>query len=140
MIAPWKRIAVGAVVLGCGTGLHMAWADDGPAIPVRDLPPFPEVDTTARVSEVSVYGASQSEEETVVGAAKREQSLGTVASAVTVLTADHLRRYGYRSLAEALRGAAGVFVVDDRSCAAEKISIRTETIELFGIKKHPLFE
>jgi len=104
-----------------------ALADD-PAIPVRELPPYPDVETSARVSEVGVYGASQSEEETVVGAAKREQSLGTVASAVTVLTSDHLRRYGYRSLAEALRGAAGVFVVDDRQI--ERIGVRG--VQLLG--------
>ncbi|HUQ05990.1 MAG TPA: TonB-dependent receptor [Kofleriaceae bacterium] len=101
---------------------------DEPAIPIRELPPYPDVETTARVSEVSVYGASQSEEETVVGAAKREQSLGTVASAVTVLTSDHLRRYGYRSLAEALRGAAGVFIVDDRQI--ERIGVRG--VQLLG--------
>ena len=99
-----------------------AIADDEPAIPVRELPPFPDVEAAARVSEVGVYGASQSEEETVVGAAKREQSLGSVASAVTVLSADHLRRYGYRSLADALRGVAGVFVVDDRM--VERIGVR----------------
>jgi outer membrane receptor for ferrienterochelin and colicins len=104
-----------------------ARADD-PAIPIRELPPYPDVESTARVSEVSVYGASQSEEETVVGAAKREQSLGTVASAVTVLTSDHLRRYGYRSLAEALRGAAGVFIVDDRQI--ERIGVRG--VQLLG--------
>ncbi len=98
------------------------FADDEPAIPVHELPPFPDVASSARVSEASVYGASESEEETVVGAAKREQSLGSVASAVTVLTADHLRRYGYRSLSDALRGAAGVFVVDDRM--VERVGVR----------------
>jgi outer membrane receptor protein involved in Fe transport len=101
---------------------------DEPAIPIRDLPPFPEVDVTRRASEVSAYAASQSEEETVVGASKREQSLGTVASAVTVLTADHLRRFGYRTLAEALRGAAGIYVVDDR--AVERIGVRG--VQLLG--------
>ncbi|HUS31865.1 MAG TPA: TonB-dependent receptor plug domain-containing protein [Kofleriaceae bacterium] len=100
----------------------MAGADDEPAIPIRELPPFPDVEASAQVSEVGVYGASQSEEETVVGAAKREQSLGTVASAVTVLTADQMRRFGYRSLAEALRGISGVYVVDDRM--VERIGVR----------------
>lgn len=101
---------------------HIVRADNEPAIPIRELPAFPEVTAGVEVSEVSVYGAAQSEEETVVGAAKREQSLGTVASAVTVLSSDQLRRYGYRSLAEALRGAAGVFVVDDRM--VERIGVR----------------
>ena len=100
----------------------VAGADDEPAIPIRELPPFPDVAASAQVSEVGVYGASQSEEETVVGAAKREQSLGTVASAVTVLTADQMRRFGYRSLSEALRGVAGVYIVDDRM--VERIGVR----------------
>jgi iron complex outermembrane receptor protein len=97
--------------------------DDTPAIPIRDLPPFPDVEQdTEEVSEIGVYGASLVEEETVVGAAKREQSLGTVASAVTVITSDHLRRFGYRTLAEALRSVAGVYVVDDRQ--VERVGVR----------------
>ncbi len=112
-------IAVGGLLLAATSAV---FADDEPAIPVHELPPFPDVASSARVSEASVYGASESEEETVVGAAKREQSLGSVASAVTVLTADHLRRYGYRSLSDALRGAAGVFVVDDRM--VERVGVR----------------
>lgn len=105
----------------CSTTVSRA-DDVEPAIPIRELPAFPDVAATTQVSEVGVYNATQSGEETVVGAAKREQSLGSVASAVTVLTADTLRRFGYRSLAEALRGVAGVYVVDDRS--VERIGVR----------------
>jgi outer membrane receptor protein involved in Fe transport len=118
-------LAAHAITLATVVSAH---ADDDPAIPVRELPPFPDVATSAQVSEVGMYGASQSEEETVVGAAKREQSLGSVASAVTVLTADQVRRYGYRSLGEALRGVAGVFVVDDRM--VERIGVRG--VQLLG--------
>jgi outer membrane receptor for ferrienterochelin and colicins len=92
-------------------------------IPVGDLPPFPDLSSdTEKVAGVSVYGAASTESDIVVGAAKREQSLGTVASAVTVVTADALRRFGYRSLAEALRGVAGIYIVDDR--AVERVGIR----------------
>ena len=110
-----------AVLTVC-LGAMPALADDVPAIPIRDLPPLPDVDRSAQVSEVGVFGASLAEEETVVGAAKREQSLGTVASAVTVLTSDQIRRYGYRTLAEALRGVAGIYVTDDRQ--VERIGVR----------------
>jgi outer membrane receptor for ferrienterochelin and colicins len=97
--------------------------DRAPAIPVRELPPFPDVVVEAAdVSEVGMFGAALTDEETVSGAAKREQSLGTVASAVTVITADQIRRYAYRTLAEALRGVAGVYLVDDRM--VERIGIR----------------
>ncbi len=96
--------------------------DDVPALPIRDLPPFPDIDEPEVLSEASVYGATLADEETVVGASKREQSLGTVASAVTVLTSDLLRRYGYRTLAEALRGVGGLYIVDDRM--VERIGVR----------------
>lgn len=106
-----------------------AHADDAVAIPIRDLPPFPDVEQDVdSVSEVGVYGAALAEEETVVGASKREQSLGTVASAVTVITSDSLRRYGYRTLAEAIRSVSGVYVVDDRM--VERVGIRG--IQLLG--------
>ncbi|HTJ44837.1 MAG TPA: TonB-dependent receptor [Kofleriaceae bacterium] len=83
---------------------------------------------TSGVSAVSMYGAVATEEETVVGAAKREQSLGTVASAVTVITSDTLRRFGYRNLSEALRSVAGVYIVDDRQIA--RIGVRG--VQLLG--------
>ena len=121
MRAPFRWLAVCAFV----SSAVPAAADDGdpPAIPVRELPPFPDVDEGAdAMSEIGVYGANLAEEETVVGAAKREQSLGTVASAVTVLTSDTIRRYGYRTLAEALRSVAGVYVTDDRNI--ERVGIR----------------
>jgi len=80
------------------------------------------------VVPVTVVGATEAEEEIVVGASKREQTLGTVASAVTVLTADRLRRWGYRTLAEALEGVVGLYVVDDRMMA--RVGIRG--VQLLG--------
>jgi outer membrane receptor for ferrienterochelin and colicins len=104
-------------------------AQNEPAIPVRDLPAFPDLSSESeKVGEISVYGASLAEEEVVVGAAKREQSLGTVASAVTVIASDHLRRFGYRTLAEALRSVADVYIVDDRM--VERVGIRG--VQLLG--------
>ncbi|HVV84971.1 MAG TPA: TonB-dependent receptor, partial [Kofleriaceae bacterium] len=64
-------------------------------------------------SQLAVVSATAFEEDVVVGAAKREQSLGNVASAVTVVSGDRLRRFGYRTVAEALRSVAGVYVDDD---------------------------
>ena len=84
-----------------------------PAVDVDDLPPLPpggEVPSGA----ATVLAASAAEEEVVVGAAKREQSLGNVASAVTVISADRLRRFGYRTIGEAVAGVAGAYLVDNR--------------------------
>src|SRR5688572_23485516 len=83
------------------------------AVDVDDLPPLPpateEVSTAAAVA-----AAVAAEEDVVVGAAKREQSLGNVASAVTVVTGDRLRRFGYRTVGEAISAVAGVYVADNR--------------------------
>jgi outer membrane receptor for ferrienterochelin and colicins len=116
-------LVVVSAVASLGAPGGSAMAAEGRGIPVGDLPPFPDLSSdTEKVAEATVYGAASTEEEVVVGAAKREQSLGTVASAVTVITADQLRRFGYRSLAEALRGVAGIYIVDDR--AVERVGIR----------------
>ena len=86
---------------------------DGPVVDVADLPPLPPAED-APSSSATVLAAANSEEDVVVGAAKREQSLGNVASAVTVITADRIRRFGYRTVAEALAGVAGVYIQDTR--------------------------
>jgi iron complex outermembrane receptor protein len=84
-----------------------------PAIDVADLPPLPAA-TDEGSSAATVLAASSAEEDVVVGAAKREQSFGTTASAVTVIPGDRLRRFGYRTIAEAIAATAGVYVQDDR--------------------------
>lgn len=99
------------------------FGDEPPAVDIADLPPLPEVEgDDSSLLDVAVEGASHVEEYVVVGASKREQSLGTVASAVTVIPADQLRRMGYRDVAEALRGVVGLYVVDDRMI--ERVGIR----------------
>jgi outer membrane receptor for ferrienterochelin and colicins len=86
---------------------------EGPAVDPADLPPLPAGEEEIS-SSATVLAAATAEEDVVVGAAKREQSLGNVASAVTVITADRIRRFGYRTVAEALSGVAGVYMEDNR--------------------------
>src|SRR4051794_33625468 len=78
-----------------------------------DLPPLPPP-TDDLSSSATVLAASTAEEDVVVGAAKREQSLGNVASAVTVVSADRIRRFGYRTVGEAVAAVAGVYLEDNR--------------------------
>jgi outer membrane receptor for ferrienterochelin and colicins len=99
------RLAVLAVVLA-----GRAAAD--PAVDVADLPPLPPEDAPA--SAATMLAAASAAEEVVVGAAKREQSLGNVASAVTVISGDRIRRFGYRTIGEAVAGVAGAYLVDNR--------------------------
>lgn len=108
MIHHVRRAIILAVVLCQGVARA-----DGPAVDVQDLPPLPPAEDEPS-SSATVLAAAAAEEDIVVGAAKREQSLGNVASAVTVVTADRIRRFGYRTVAEALAGVAGVYIQDMR--------------------------
>jgi outer membrane receptor protein involved in Fe transport len=98
-------------------GARRAAADDAepdaPHVDVDDLPALPDERTDVAQTRLAVAAATSFEEDVVVGAAKREQSLGNVASAVTVVSGDRLRRMGYRTVAEALRSVAGMYVDDD---------------------------
>jgi iron complex outermembrane receptor protein len=94
----------------------------GPAVDPGDLPPLPAASEDEASSAATVLAAASAEEDVVVGAAKREQSLGNVASAVTVVSADRIRRFGYRTVGEAVAAVAGVYLVDNR--LAYSIGIR----------------
>jgi iron complex outermembrane receptor protein len=80
---------------------------------VSDLPPLP-AEGEESASSATVLAATSASEDVVVGAAKREQSLGNVASAVTVVSADRIRRFGYRTVGEAVAGVAGTYLEDSR--------------------------
>jgi len=88
-------------------------AQEPAAVDPADLPPLPPADEEMS-SSATVLAASSAEEDVVVGAAKREQSLGNVASAVTVISADRIKRFGYRTVGEAVAGVAGVYLEDNR--------------------------
>jgi iron complex outermembrane receptor protein len=104
----------GAALASCLLALLGGPAHAGePAVDVGELPPLPAADDEPS-SSASLLAASSAEEDVVVGAAKREQSLGSVASAVTVVSGDRLRRFGYRTVGEAVAAVAGVYLVDNR--------------------------
>ncbi len=90
-----------------------ASAQPAASIDVVDLPPLPPAQEDMS-SSATVLAAASAEDDVVVGAAKREQSLGNVASAVTVVSGDRLRRFGYRTVGEALAAVAGVYLADNR--------------------------
>ena len=51
----------------------------------------------------------------VFGASERLQPVTEAPSSVTIVTADEISRYGYRTLADILRSARGFFVSNDRN-------------------------
>ncbi|HEY4240205.1 MAG TPA: TonB-dependent receptor [Kofleriaceae bacterium] len=105
-----KLVVLGLLVSG------VAYADQPappPAVDPADLPALPSADEEPS-SNATVLAASSASEDVVSGAAKREQSLGNVASAVTVISADRIKRFGYRTIGEAISAVAGVYLENNR--------------------------
>ena len=69
----------------------------------------------ARLSELSLEELLGVTVQPVFGASDRLQPVTEAPASVTIITADDIRRYGYRSLADILRGVRGFFVTDDRN-------------------------
>ncbi len=77
-------------------------------------------DTAASDGQEALYDLSLEElmdipVDTVYGASKRMQKASEAPSSVTVVTADEIRKYGYRTVAEALRSVPGLYINYDRS-------------------------
>jgi outer membrane receptor protein involved in Fe transport len=102
-----------AIVIAASVSLWCGSSQAQPAVDIADLPPLP-LPSDGPSTAATVLAATNSDEEIVVGAAKREQTLGNVASAVTVISADRIKRFGYRTVAEAVAALAGVYISDDR--------------------------
>jgi len=62
------------------------------------------------------------EVDTVYGASRYEQKTTQAPASVTIITADDIRNYGYRTLADILRSAVGFYTSYDRSY--ERIGVR----------------
>ncbi|CAN5314826.1 hypothetical protein BH11MYX1_BH11MYX1_56470 [soil metagenome] len=106
-----RRVLVATFAALCSWSA-VAHADE-PVVDPADLPPLPDPAEDER-SNAAILAAVSAEEDVVIGAAKREQTLGNVASAVTVVTADRIRRFGYRTVGEAVASVAGAYFEDTR--------------------------
>jgi outer membrane receptor for ferrienterochelin and colicins len=69
------------------------------------------------LTEVPLEKLMEIEIPTVYGASKFEQKETEAPSLVTVISADEIKRYGYRTLADVLRSVPGLYVSYDRNYA-----------------------
>ena len=92
-------------------GLLLAWPM--PALAQTELAEHPPSTEPAQVmaEESMLLG----EIPTVSGAAKYEQKINEAPAAVTIITADQIKKYGYRTLAQVLQSVPGLFTTNDRN-------------------------
>jgi iron complex outermembrane receptor protein len=53
--------------------------------------------------------------DTVYGASKFQQKVTEAPSSITIITADEIEKYGYRTLSDVLQSVAGFYVTNDRN-------------------------
>ncbi len=70
---------------------------------------------TPPLTDVPLEQLLRFEVENVFGASERLQPVTEAPSSVTIVTADEIRRFGYRNLADILRSVRGFYVTDDRN-------------------------
>ena len=66
-------------------------------------------------ADLTVLGLTELMDVSVQGASKYEQSILEAPSAVTVVTRNDIKKFGYRTLADILRSARGFFIFFDRN-------------------------
>ncbi len=75
----------------------------------------PPPDPADRLADKSLEDLMSVEVGTVFGAAKREQRVTEAPSSVSIVTAEDIRTFGWRTLAEALTSVRGFYVTNDRN-------------------------
>src|SRR4030042_6440423 len=71
--------------------------------------------TSPDLTQLGIEELMEIEVATVYGASKYEQKVTEAPSSVTVITADEIKKYGYRTLADILRSVRGFYVTNDRN-------------------------
>ena len=75
----------------------------------------PPSDPPGGLADKSLEDLMAVEVGTVFGAARREQRVTEAPSSVTIVTAEDIRTFGWRTLADALSSVRGFYVTNDRN-------------------------
>jgi outer membrane receptor for ferrienterochelin and colicins len=67
------------------------------------------------LAEMSFEELASVKVNTVFGASKHEQSVDEAPSSISIVTADEIKKSGYRTLAEVLNGVRGFYITSDRA-------------------------
>ena len=92
-------------------GFTVLWLAASIARAQADLPLDPIAPNQAKPTETGLFLEIPS----VYGAAKYDQKVNEAPAAVTIITAEQIRKYGYRTFAQILDSAPGLFTNNDRN-------------------------
>jgi iron complex outermembrane receptor protein len=77
--------------------------------------PSPEPVPFSTLADLPLEALPQIPIETVSGASRYEQKVTQAPASVSIVTADEIKKQGYRTLAEVLESVRGLYVTDDRN-------------------------
>src|SRR6185295_8698262 len=96
-----------------GTMTRLRWIAAAVALAIS--PALAAAQTPQQLADLDLEDLMKIRVQRVFGASERLQPVTEAPSAVTIVTADEIARYGCRSLAEILGGVRGFFVTNDRN-------------------------
>ena len=85
------------------------------ALTIILLAPSPAAEAQQPLPELSLEELMRLDAGRVFGASERLQPVTEAPASVSFITAEEIARYGYRTLAEILRGVRGMYVTNDRN-------------------------
>ncbi len=71
--------------------------------------------TDTNLADLSIEQLMEISVEKVYGASKYEQKVTQAPSSISIVTADEIKKFGHRTLADVLRSVRGLYVSDDRN-------------------------